>query len=147
MLTWRELSLKVPDFDDLQVAQANPFRADYGGSSIEFFDARGHRFQVRVPSGSAMEKIKTALDQGVPVYIRYGRWNSPFKSNMMSTVYQLEIADSVVIAYELSISAITVKKDHKTLIISVFGFISMGAIFSGVRLGMKALDIRGAANS
>lgn len=66
---------------------------------------------------------------------------------MMSTVYQLEIADSVVIAYELSISAITVKKDHKTLIISVFGFISMGAIFSGVRLGMKALDIRGAANS
>jgi hypothetical protein len=66
---------------------------------------------------------------------------------MIFTVYQLEMADTVVIAYEQSISAITVKQNHKILIISVFGFISMAAIFFGVRLGMKALDIRGAADS
>lgn len=70
MLKWRELSLKVPDFDDLQVAQANPFRVNYGGSSIEFFDTQGHRFQARVPSRYEMNQIKAALDQGVPVYIR-----------------------------------------------------------------------------
>ncbi len=138
-LTWKDISAGLPSFDKLQLVTVNSFRADFGRASIEFFDAQGHRFQTSRISNDEMNRIKNALGRRVPVYIRYGRWQSLFPSNKIFTVHQLEIEDSVVIPYERLVLAKQKEQDHKFLIILGSVIISIGAIIFGVRLGLRPL--------
>jgi hypothetical protein len=154
-LTWKDMSAGIPAFSELQLAKANSFRPDFGRdpvirggrASIEFFDAQGHRFQTPRITDDELSRIKDALGRGVPVYIRYGRWLSPFPSAKIFTVYQLEIDDSVVVPYERLARTKQKEQDHRFLIISLVVIVSIVAIFFGVRLGMRVRRYKLADNT
>lgn len=144
-LTWRDMSTGVPKFDELQVVTANSFRPDFGRdpllrggrASIEFFDDMGHRFQTPRISDEELGQIKNALVRNIPVHIRYGDWMSPFPSTKIFTIYQLEIGDAVIIPYERLALAKQKEQDHKVFIISMVVLGSCGAIYFGVKRGMR----------
>lgn len=141
-VNYRDMSAEIPAFDELVAVEANSFRPEYplirrGGGSIEFFDEQEQRFKTPRIGEEDVAGIEEALGRGVPVTIRYGRWLSPFPSTKIFTVYQLEMENSVIIPYERLARDQQRKRDSMIPVLSLSVLISLGAIFLGVRLGLK----------
>jgi hypothetical protein len=105
-LSWKDIYSDVPKFEQLQEARANGFRVDIAREvysplqySLEFYDKAGKRYQVRGAEKTEHDQIAAALSTDEPVFLRYGRWRSPFPSTKIFTVYQVEVRTRVIIPY------------------------------------------------
>jgi len=143
-LSWKDIYSEVPKFEQLQEAHANGFRVDMGREvysplqySLEFYDKSGKRYQVSGAEKIERDQIATALSADEPVFLRYGRWRSPFPSTKIFTVYQVEVGTRVIIPYERLATARHREQSAGPMIMLCTILAAGVAIFIGVRSQMK----------
>jgi hypothetical protein len=143
-LSWKDIYSEVPKFEQLQEARANGFRVDMAREvysplqySMEFYDKSGKRYQVRGIEKPEFELIAAALSDDEPVFLRYGRWRSPFPSANIFTVYQVEVGKRVIIPYERLATARHREQSAGPLIMLCTILVAGLAIFIGVRRQIK----------
>ena len=143
-LSWKDIYSDVPKCEQLQEARANGFRVDMAREvhspleySLEFYDKLGKRYEVRGAEKAERDQIATALAGDEPVFLRYGRWRSPFPSTKIFTVYQVEVGTRVIIPYE-RLARASQREQSAGPMIMVCTILAAGlVIFIGVRRQMK----------
>jgi hypothetical protein len=143
-LSWKDIYSEVPRIEQLQEARANGFRVSMAKEvysplqySLEFYDESDKRYQVRGIEKSELDQITAALSADEPVFLRYGRWRSPFPSTKIFTVYQVEVGKRVIIPYERLATARHREQSSGPLIMFCTVLAAGLAIFIGVRRQMN----------
>lgn len=138
--SWKEIYAEVPSFEQLQVAQANGFRADIAREvysptqySLELHDSTGTRYQVRGMEKAERDQIAAALSANDPVTIRYGKWSALFPSARIFTVYQVEVGPQVIVPYERLANARHREQSAGPMIMLGTVLMTGLAVFLGVR--------------
>lgn len=143
-LTWKDINSPVPAFAELKEATANGFRADIAREvwgpteySIEFHDGGGRRYQIRGADKPTRDEIASALERGIPVTIRYDKWQSQVPSATIFTVYQVEVAGRTVIPYSKLAQAKQREQANGPWIMLCIVVVTGAAAVIGIRRGLK----------
>jgi phosphoglycolate phosphatase/pyrophosphatase PpaX len=122
-VAWTDMTRPVPKFTELKIADATSF-VWRGG---EFVDSKGVRYQMPRAGALDVNTVREAIQNGLPVRIYYGRWDSILPSDNIYTIYQIEIENSIEISHRQCEEA---KEEEKRgapiVIISLF---ALGIVF------------------
>jgi len=135
---WKQMGQTLPARSELSSVEANAFRRDVGESWIEFHDPQGHRYQTKYLAPNELGEIRTAIERGVPVRLLYGRWDSPFPSSKISTVYSIELGDRILIPYEATAQAQAKQRESRVPVMLVTVLLVGGAMVWGMKRGAWA---------
>ena len=88
----------IPEFHSLKQITADGMSYTIGGSSFEFRDKNGKRFQTESLDAKEMRAVNDALKRG-GVTLSIGPWQSALKNDSIFTIFHMTSGDRVLINY------------------------------------------------
>ena len=136
-LHWRDATEPIPEFGELrQISSASLKyeRACKNSCRLVFHDGDTRSFETRYLPRTDVARIEALLrERDLTLY--YGRWDSPFPSEKIFSIYHIESDLGVVLDYAGSAEVAARGQSAATPVLLLSTAVLGVAVFLGVRLG------------